>query len=100
MFQLLKINFYYEKSLHEQQECLEYQLQYEMIRVQTNDNEIHNIFVDQSTTIGDLIELVGLIDSSSEENVYQIVSPSGEHFNNDENIWKLIKEDAILENVN
>jgi hypothetical protein len=85
-------------SLHEQQECLEYQLQYEMIRVQTNDNAIHNIFVDQSTTIGDLIELVGLIDSSSEENVYQIVSPSGEHFNNDENIWKLIKEDAILEN--
>jgi len=84
-------------SLHEQQECLEYQLQYEMVRVQTLDGSIHNIFVDQSTTIGDLIELVGLIDPSGEENTYQIVSPAGEHFSNDENIWKLMGEDAILE---
>jgi len=71
-----------------------------MIKVQTGDYTVHNIFVDQSTTIGDLIELMGLIDAQSEENVYQIVSPSGEHFNNDENIWKLLSEDAILENVN
>jgi hypothetical protein len=85
-------------TLHEQQECLEYQIQYEMIKVQTGDYTVHNIFVDQSTTIGDLIELMGLIDAQSEENVYQIVSPSGEHFNNDENIWKLLSEDAILEN--
>ncbi|ORX56089.1 hypothetical protein BCR36DRAFT_367921 [Piromyces finnis] len=83
-------------TLHEQQECLEYQLQYEMIKVQTCDG-IHNVLVDQSTTIGDLIELVCLIDPNGEENQYQIVSPSGEHFSNDENIWKLISEDAILE---
>jgi len=85
-------------TLHEQQECLEYQLQYEMIKVQTYDGTVHNIFIDQSTTIGDLIELVGLLDPNADENIYQIVSPAGEHFNNDENVWKLINEDAILEN--
>lgn len=71
-----------------------------MIKVQTYNGNVHNIFVDQSTTIGDLIELVGLLDPNSDENVYQIVSPAGEHFSNDENVWKLINEDAILENVN
>jgi len=70
-----------------------------MVKVQTCDGSIHNIFVDQSTTIGDLIELVGLIDPSGEEGTYQIVSPAGERFNNDENIWKLMNEDAILEAV-
>lgn len=84
-------------TLHEQQECLEYQLQYEMVKVQTGDGSIHNIFVDQSTTIGDLIELVGLIDPNGDESSYQIVSPAGEYFSNDENIWKLMSEDAILE---
>jgi len=71
-----------------------------MVKVQTCDGAIHNIFVDQSSTIGDLIELVGLIDPSGEENQYEIVSPSGEHFNTDENVWKLMNEDAILESVN
>jgi len=70
-----------------------------MVKVQTGDGSIHNIFVDQSTTIGDLIELVGLIDPNGDESSYQIVSPAGEYFSNDENIWKLMSEDAILESV-